>query len=83
MSTDAAPRVRRSLTDPQAAYESRDRQPLEDLMRSWKSIKELPPDDPRSSFALGGYHGEPFRGAQQPANRPGSQGPVGPTGLVQ
>lgn len=32
-------------------------------MRAWKGIKELPPDDPRSFFVLGGYHGEPFRGA--------------------
>jgi tyrosinase len=32
-------------------------------MRAWKGIKELSPDDPRSFFVLGGYHGEPFRGA--------------------
>lgn len=32
-------------------------------MRAWKGIKELPPGDPRSFFVLGGYHGEPFRGA--------------------
>ena len=32
-------------------------------MRAWKAIKELPPEDPRSFFMLGGYHGEPFRGA--------------------
>jgi tyrosinase len=32
-------------------------------MRAWKGIKELPPDDPRSFFTIGGYHGEPFRGA--------------------
>jgi len=29
----------------------------------WKGIKELPPSDERSFFVLGGYHGEPFRGA--------------------
>ena len=39
------------------------KKPLEDLMRAWKAIKELPADDPRSFFMLGGYHGEPFRGA--------------------
>jgi len=39
------------------------KKPLEDLMRAWKAIKELPADDPRSFFTLGGYHGEPFRGA--------------------
>ena len=26
------------------------------------SDQELPPNDPRSFFALGGFHGEPFRG---------------------
>ena len=31
-------------------------------MRAWKGVKELAADDPRS-FVLGGYHGEPFRGA--------------------
>jgi len=31
-------------------------------MRAWKGIKELPYDDPRSFFKLGGFHGEPFRG---------------------
>jgi tyrosinase len=63
MSTDPALRVRRSLTDLQDAYRNGDKKPLEDLMRAWKGIKELPPSDPRSFFVLGGYHGEPFRGA--------------------
>jgi tyrosinase len=57
------PRVRRSLTELQAEYEAGDKKPLEDLMRAWKGIKELPPDHPQSFFTLGGYHGEPFRGA--------------------
>ena len=56
-------RVRRSLTALQDDYEKGDKKPLEDLMRAWKGIKELPADDPRSFFKLGGYHGEPFRGA--------------------
>lgn len=55
--------MRRSLTELQHDYEHGERKPLEDLMRAWKGIKELPPDDPRSFFVLGGYHGEPFRGA--------------------
>jgi tyrosinase len=63
MSTNPAPRVRRSLTDLQNDYQSGNRKPLEDLMRAWQGIKELPPTDPRSFFVLGGYHGEPFRGA--------------------
>lgn len=56
-------RVRRSLTELQDAYEKGDKKPLEDLMRAWKGIKELPPEDPNSFFVIGGYHGEPFRGA--------------------
>lgn len=56
-------RVRRSITELQDEYRAGNKQPLEDLMRAWKGVKELPPDDPRSFFVLGGYHGEPFRGA--------------------
>jgi tyrosinase len=56
-------RVRRSLLELQTQYEQGNKKPLEDVMRAWKGIKELPPDDPRSFFNLGGYHGEPFRGA--------------------
>jgi tyrosinase len=63
MSANPVPRVRRSLTDLQNDYENGEKKPLEDLMRAWKGIKELPPSDPRSFFVLGGYHGEPFRGA--------------------
>lgn len=57
-------RVRRSLLEIQEMYDKGiDKKPLEDLMRAWKGIKELPPDDIKSFFMLGGYHGEPFRGA--------------------
>src|ERR687896_438456 len=63
MSTTAASRVRRSLTDLQNDYENGDTKALDDLMRAWDGIKKLPPTDPRSFFVLGGYHGEPFRGA--------------------
>jgi tyrosinase len=56
-------RVRRSITDLQQAYENGNTQPLEDLMRAWKGIKDLPPTDPNSFFVIGGLHGEPFRGA--------------------
>lgn len=56
-------RIRMSIEDLQYAYEHDDKKPLEDLMRAWKGIKELPPDDPNSFFVIGGYHGEPFRGA--------------------
>lgn len=56
------PRIRRSISDIQADYDAGNRKPLETLMRAWKGIKELPPEDERSFFMLGGYHGEPFRG---------------------
>jgi tyrosinase len=56
-------RVRRSLQAVQDEYTAGNKKPLEDLMRAWKAIKELPPEDPRSFFMLGGFHGEPFRGA--------------------
>lgn len=56
-------RVRRSIQELQADYTKGTKKPLEDLMRAWKGVKELPAEDPRSFFMLGGYHGEPFRGA--------------------
>jgi tyrosinase len=61
-------RVRRSLTDLQQDYAEGTKKPLEDLMRAWKGIKELPASDPRSFLLLGGYHGEPFRGAGRAGN---------------
>ena len=56
-------RVRRSIQELQVDYTNGNKKPLEDLMRAWKAVKELPAEDPRSFFMLGGYHGEPFRGA--------------------
>ncbi|MEO5559428.1 MAG: tyrosinase family protein, partial [Dokdonella sp.] len=56
-------RVRRSLEELQADYDAGNKKALEDLMRAWKGIKELPADDPHSFFRIGGFHGEPFRGA--------------------
>lgn len=56
-------RVRRSILELQNEYESGNKKPLETLMRAWKGIKELPYAHPKSFFKLGGYHGEPFRGA--------------------
>lgn len=58
-----ASRVRRSIQDLQDEFDKGNKKPLEDVMRAWKGIKELSPDDPKSFFMLGGYHGEPFRGA--------------------
>lgn len=56
-------RTRRSLTEIQWDHARDKPKQLDDLMRAWKTIKDLPPDDPRSFFVLGGFHGEPFRGA--------------------
>ncbi|HEX5609800.1 MAG TPA: tyrosinase family protein [Solirubrobacterales bacterium] len=56
-------RERRSLTALEDEYAQGNTKPLEDLMRAWKGIKELPPGEPTSFFRIGGYHGEPFRGA--------------------
>jgi tyrosinase len=56
-------RVRPSLEELGNEYKNGNKKPLEDLMRAWKGMKELPPGDPRSFYVLGGYHGEPFRGA--------------------
>jgi tyrosinase len=61
MTTTTQLRVRRSIISLQKDYENGIKQPLEDLMRAWKGIKELPPEDEHSFFRLGGYHGEPFQ----------------------
>ena len=63
MTTPKQIRVRRSLHDVQKDYENGNTKELENLMRAWKGIKELPADDPNSFFMIGGFHGEPFRGA--------------------
>ncbi len=63
METNSQLRIRRNITELQDDYTNGNRKPLEDLMRAWKGIKDLPPDNPQSFFMLGGFHGEPFRGA--------------------
>jgi tyrosinase len=63
MKTNNEVKVRRSIQELQNDYNKGNKKPLEDLMRAWKGIKDLPPDNPQSFFMLGGYHGEPFRGA--------------------
>jgi tyrosinase len=57
-----SPSTRRSLAEVQKDYDSGNKAPLETLMRAWKGIKDLPPEDPNSFFSIGGLHGEPFRG---------------------
>jgi tyrosinase len=56
-------RIRKSIEELQIAYEHGDKKPLETLMRAWKGIEDLAPDDVNSYFLIAGYHGEPFRGA--------------------
>lgn len=53
-------RVRVSVRELERRYNEGDKQPLEDLLRAWKGIKELPPEDPNSFYVLGGFHGAPF-----------------------
>lgn len=54
-------RVRRSVHELQNAYDRGDKKPLEDLVRAWRGIQQLPFADKRSFFAIAGYHGEPFQ----------------------
>jgi len=57
-------RVRRSLQEIQNDFTTgKDTATLENLVTAWAGIQALPSDDPNSFFVLGGFHGEPFRGA--------------------
>ena len=59
-------KVRRSIQDIYNDFASKKNTvALEKLMIAWQFIKALPPSDPNSFMALGGFHGEPFlwRGA--------------------
>jgi tyrosinase len=55
--------VRRSIYDLIDDWDAGNREPIETLMRAWDGIQKLLPDDPNSFFVIGGFHGEPFRGA--------------------
>lgn len=61
MPTQNKMKVRQSIQTLQEEYEKGNKKPLEDLVRAWKGIKELPADHPQSFFTLAGYHGEPFQ----------------------
>lgn len=61
MPTQNKMKVRQSIQTLQEEYEKGNKKPLEDLVRAWKGIKELPADHPHSFFTLAGYHGEPFQ----------------------
>lgn len=62
MSAPTSPKIRLSITELQERWENGDKAPLELLMRAWKRMKDRDHSDPMSFFALGGLHGEPFRG---------------------
>ncbi|KAF5977412.1 tyrosinase [Fusarium bulbicola] len=53
-------RVRRSLQELVSLYDAGDRTQLENLVRAFRKIQALPPNDPDSFFVIAGYHGEPF-----------------------
>ena len=56
--------IRRSIFEIQTNFDNKtDTKTLEDLMTAWAGIKALEPSDLNSFFVIGGYHGEPFRGA--------------------
>jgi tyrosinase len=55
--------TRRSIYDLMDERQNGKPEALDALMRAWKGIEDRPPDDPNSFFVIGGYHGEPFRGA--------------------
>ncbi|KAF8462744.1 hypothetical protein BDZ91DRAFT_784394 [Kalaharituber pfeilii] len=56
-------RVRRSLQEIQYLYETgQDKAPLENLVRAFRGVQSLPPDNPDSFFYHAAWHGEPFRG---------------------
>jgi tyrosinase len=58
----AAPRVRvrKSIYELQREYEAGNKQPLLDLMRAFKGMKELDHTEQYSFFKLGSYHGLPY-----------------------
>ena len=56
-------RIRDSLQRVQYLYDSgEDRSKLENLIRAFRGIQALPPDDPKSFFHLANLHGLNFRG---------------------
>ena len=57
------PRIRDSLQHVQYLYDSdEDRSQLENLVRAFRGIQALPPNNPNSFFVIAGYHGLNFRG---------------------
>lgn len=57
--------IRHSVRELQEMKTAGNAAPLDNLIKAWKGIKDLPYDDKKSFFMLGGYHGEPFEGPHQ------------------
>jgi len=55
-------RIRRSLYELEVEWRNGTSKELETLIRAFRGIQALPPDNENSFFRIGGYHGEPFRG---------------------
>lgn len=65
----AKPRVRQSLQEVYANYESgKDRQTLQKVIRAFQCLQAKKFSDPDSFYVLGGWHGEPFRGPAKLSN---------------
>jgi tyrosinase len=62
-SQDKSVPQRESLWAIEARYkDGTDKATLQTLVKAFKGIQKLPPDDPRSFFRISGFHGIPFRG---------------------
>lgn len=57
--------IRHSVRELQEMRSAGNTVPLDNLVKAWKGIKDLPYKDKQSFFMLGGYHGEPFEGPHQ------------------
>ncbi|XP_057305526.1 uncharacterized protein LOC130642711 [Hydractinia symbiolongicarpus] len=51
-------RMRMSLRELEKPHNAKN---LNNFLKAWKLIKELPPDNPNSFWGLATYHGEPFK----------------------
>jgi tyrosinase len=60
---EATPRRRPDIRDLQNDYDRGKKEPLEKLVKAFKGICDLRPDNENSFFKIAGYHGMPFRGA--------------------
>ena len=55
-------RIRKSLQEIENDFKQGNRIELDNLIRAFRGIHRKDPLDPKSFFAIAGFHGEPFRG---------------------